>query len=92
MEGVVSFVLGIFIYVLIIILSQISYLKLIAVYWPCSRGLMLVDGLLSSYNPNATQPLSGIRRSQSNHHHFFKSYIFFTVTIGALLKSFCDVH
>jgi hypothetical protein len=66
-----------------------------AVYWPGSRGLMFVDGLLSSYNPDATQPLSGIRRSYEQPSLFFYSHIFFTVFIGVLLKSFCacsDVH
>ena len=49
---------------------------------------MFVDGLLSSYNPDATQPLSGIRRSFEQYILFLVHLYIFMVIIGVLLKSF----
>ena len=51
---------------------------------------MFVDGLLSSYNPDATQPLSGIRRSFEQYILFLVHLYIFMVIIGVLLKSFCS--
>ena len=51
---------------------------------------MFVDGLLSSYNPDATQPLSGIRRSFEQYILFLVHSYIFMVIIGVLLKSFCS--
>ena len=49
---------------------------------------MFVDGLLSSYNPDAAQPLSGIRRSYEQQSLFLLVIHIFMIIIGVLLKSF----